>query len=105
MWIAVTQTVAPGLEETFTQLMTSRGDALGTLGQRYGLKQLRVFQQGTQGVMVLEVDDPVRFGQITHDPDFQVLGQELGTVMNFQPFDHGQFWPEVYAWESEGGAE
>jgi len=99
MWIALTQTVASGLEDAFKQLISSRGNALGDLGRRYGLKQMHVFQQGTQGLMILEVEDPTRFGQITHDPDFQVLGQEMSSLMNFQPFVEGQFWHEVFAWE------
>ncbi len=98
MWIALTQTVAPGLEEAFRRLLRSRGDELGDLGSRYGLKNMHVFQQGTQGLMVLEVEDPARFGEITHDPDFQVLGQEMSSLMNFEPFRERQFWHEVYAW-------
>jgi hypothetical protein len=102
MWIAVTQSVAPGLEDAFRRLIRSRGTELGELGRRYGLRQMRVFQQGTLGLMALEVDDPARFGQLTHDPDFQVLGQEMASLMNFQPFEAGQFWPEVFAWEPGG---
>ena len=102
MWIAVTQTVAPGLEDAFRRLMQTRGRELGELGQRYGLRQMHVFQQGTQGLMALEVDDPARFGELTHDADFQVLGQEMASLMNFQPFETGQLWPEVFAWQPAG---
>ncbi|HZT95576.1 MAG TPA: hypothetical protein VFB34_01940 [Chloroflexota bacterium] len=98
MWIALTQTVAPGLEEAFRQLIRSRGGELGEIGRRYGLQQMRVFQQGNQGLMVLEVEDAERFGEMTHDPDFQMLGQEMASLMNFQPFREHQFWPEVYCW-------
>lgn len=101
MWIALTQTVAPGLEEAFRRLLRSRGDELGDLGSRYGLKQMHVFQQGTQGLMVLEVEDPARFGEITNDPDFQVLGQEMSSLMNFEPFRERQFWHEVHSWSHE----
>lgn len=101
MWIALTQIVAPGLEEAFRRLLQLRGDELGELGRRYGLRQMRVFQHGTQGLMMLEVDDPARFGEVTHDPDFQVIGQEMASLMNFEPFREQQFWHEVYAWESE----
>lgn len=100
MWIAVTQRVAPGLEDAFQRLIRTRGSDLGELGQKYGLRQMHVFQQGTLGFMVLEVDDPVEFGKLTHDPDFQVLGQEMASLMNFQPFEAGQFWPEVFSWQA-----
>ena len=48
--------------------------------------------------MVLEVEDPARFGEITQDPDFQVIGQEMSSLMNFEPFRQREFWHEVYAW-------
>ena len=31
MWIALTQSVAPGLEEAFRRLLLSRGDGIGGL--------------------------------------------------------------------------
>ncbi|HEV3311585.1 MAG TPA: hypothetical protein VG815_13820 [Chloroflexota bacterium] len=102
MWVALSQTVAPGLEEPFRRLIKSRGEELGELGRRYGLLQLRVFQQANLGLMFLEVEDATRFGEIAHDPDFQVLGQDMASVMNLGPLEAGQFWPEIFAWESAG---
>lgn len=100
MWIALTQTVAPGLEEAFRRVLQSRGEELANLGSRYGLKQIRVFQQETHSLMALEVEDSARFRQLADDPDFQVLAQEMAILMNLQPLRQGQFWPEVFSWES-----
>jgi hypothetical protein len=101
MWIALKQSVAPGLEEAYRRLLRSRGEELGRLGRKYGLRQIHVFQRGTEGFMVLEVEDAERFGEITHDPDFQVMGQEMASLMNFEPFHTTQFWQEVFVWEPE----
>ncbi len=48
--------------------------------------------------MVMEGDDPIRFGNIGEDPEFQVLGQELAALMNFEPFRPDEFWTEVFSW-------
>lgn len=99
MWIAARGVSAPGLEDAFRRLLHQRAVELGALGRKYGLRQIRVFQRGTEGFVVFEVEDASRFADIRRDPEFQVLGQEMSSLMNFDPFDPRQFWPEVYSWE------
>jgi hypothetical protein len=104
VWIALTHTVAPGLEDAFRRFVRSRGAELGELGRRYGLRQMRVFQRGTHAVMALEVDDSARFASLGRDPDFQMLGQEMAGLMSGPPFEADRFFPEVFAWHAADDA-
>ena len=100
-WIALRQDLTPGLEETFRRVLESRGAEIGSVGRRYGLSQMHVFQQDSLGLITLEVEDVDRFQEITEDPDFQVLSQELSGVVDFRPMQTGGLWPEVYAWDPD----
>lgn len=99
MWIALTQSLTPGLEETFRRAMESRGPEFGEVGRRYGLNQVRVFLRANVGLITLEVDDVDRFRNIADDPDFQVLGQELSGLIDLRALGQERYSSEIFGWQ------